>query len=70
MTFEIYKLEWILSRHTFGNTTCYIDSYIKISTNPWDSNKSILFIKMILPDIKFTRNRAVDVPGVRPYVYR
>ena len=21
MTFEIYKLEWILSRHTFGNTT-------------------------------------------------
>ena len=22
MTFEIYKLEWILSRHTFGNTTC------------------------------------------------
>ena len=21
MTFEIYKLEWILSRHTFWNTT-------------------------------------------------
>ena len=27
-------------------------------TNPWDSNKSALFIKMILPAIKFTRNRA------------
>ena len=37
--------------------------------NPWDSNKSALFIKMILPAIKFTRNRAVDAPGVRPYVY-
>ena len=23
MTFEIYKLEWILSRHTFGNTTLF-----------------------------------------------
>ena len=26
MTFEIYKLEWILSRHTFGNTTRYLET--------------------------------------------
>lgn len=26
-------------------------------TNPWDSNISTLFIKMILQAIKFTRNR-------------
>ena len=38
-------------------------------TNPWDSNKSALFIKMILPAIKFTRNRAAGAPVVRPYVY-
>ena len=25
MTFEIYKLEWILSRHTFGNTTAGLE---------------------------------------------
>ena len=37
--------------------------------NPWDSNKSALFIKMILPAIKFTCNRTVDAPVVRPYVY-
>ena len=36
--------------------------------NPWDSNESALFIKMMLLAIKFTRNRAVDAPGVRPYV--
>ena len=38
-------------------------------TNPWDSNISTLFIKMMLQTIKFTRNRAADAPGVRPYVY-
>ena len=27
MTFEIYKLEWILSRHTFGNTTAALPLY-------------------------------------------
>lgn len=47
---------------------CYTDSYIKTLTNPWDSNESALFIKMMLLAIKFTRNRAVDAPGVRPYV--
>ena len=32
MTFEIYKLEWILSRHTFGNTTSIFDDmpYLKV----------------------------------------
>ena len=28
MTFEIYKLEWILSRHTFGNTTTFTISIV------------------------------------------
>ena len=31
MTFEIYKLEWILSRHTFGNTTQNLPVRQKIS---------------------------------------
>ena len=32
MTFEIYKLEWILSRHTFGNTTDKIILYLFFNT--------------------------------------
>ena len=30
MTFEIYKLEWILSRHTFGNTTQLIYKFFDV----------------------------------------
>ena len=37
MTFEIYKLEWILSRHTFGNTTTYF---------VFTGNKSLIAFKL------------------------
>ena len=32
MTFEIYKLEWILSRHTFGNTTKIVNRVLSLSS--------------------------------------
>ena len=39
MTFEIYKLEWILSRHTFGNTTfiIYMSYYFSILSRNWQN---------------------------------
>lgn len=44
MTFEIYRLEWILSRHTFWNTT---DKFIENTRNgvmygEWNDNCRLL----------------------------
>ena len=53
MTFEIYKLEWILSRHTFGNTTYKSDGLGNYSFKLYKSKRleiseGFVLIKIII----------------------
>ena len=49
MTFEIYKLEWILSRHTFGNTTNFYCNLHDKNSKRLQNKNNQFSIKNYLP---------------------